>query len=69
MEGTPFRKFKEAQNNSNWVAARARELKALFLFESAPMVAKNKVRALSNIDTMKAALEELRQYVESLDEE
>lgn len=67
MEDIPFRKFKEAQNNSNWVAARARELKALFLFESAPMVAKNKTRALSNINTMQAALEELKQYVEGLE--
>lgn len=58
--------FKTAKNNCEWNIARARELRALFVFDSEPMVARNKVRALSAIDTMQTSLEELKQYIESL---
>lgn len=59
--------FWAAQKNSEWIASNAKELWALFLFNSAAMVAKNKVRALAAISTMQTALEELKQYIEGLE--
>ena len=68
MSNTPVSGFWVAQKNSEYVANKARELWALFLFNSAPMVARNKVRALSTISTMQTALEELKQYIEGLED-
>lgn len=67
MKESQIINFRMADKNCDWVVSKARELKALFLFNSEPMVARNKVRSLANIDTMQKALEELKQYIEGLE--
>lgn len=49
--------------NCSWIIERAKELKALLSYNDPKMVARNKTRALSGIDTMMEALEELKEYV------
>ena len=53
--------------NCDWVVEKAKELKALMSYESDSMLAANRTRALSGIDTMLATLNELRAYVADAD--
>ena len=52
--------------NCNWVDAQVNELKALLSYNSESMVARNKVRALSSIDTAMQSLSEIRAYIEGV---
>ena len=54
------------KKQSDWVAEQALELKALFAYKSDKMIALNKNRALSDIDTMITALNEIKAYVEEM---
>lgn len=51
----------------DWIIEKAKELKALLSYNSESMIAANKVRALSNIDTMMNSLNELKAYIESVE--
>lgn len=50
----------------DWVVEQAKELKALLAYNSDTMIALNKVRALSAIDTAMDSLRELKAYIESV---
>ena len=54
------------KTHCDWITEQAKELKALFSYKSENMVKMNKVRALSDIDTIAESLSELKLYIESL---
>lgn len=54
------------KKNCDWVIEQAREVKALLSYNSAPMIAANRVRALSAIETAMSSLRDLQAYIESV---
>lgn len=54
------------KTHCDWVMEQAREVKALLSYDSVPMIALNKVRALSAIETAMSSLRELQAFVESV---
>jgi len=58
--------FKTARSHSSWIIEEACELRALLSYDSAQMVSLNKARALSCIDTMKSALNDLEKQINSM---
>lgn len=55
-----------AKKNCDWVIEQAREVKALLSYNSASIIAANKVRALSAIETAVSSLRDLQAYIESV---
>lgn len=51
----------------DWIIDQAKELKALFNFNSKEMIEANKTRALAGIETMINSLSELKLFVEEID--
>lgn len=60
-------KATEIKFHCDWIIERAKELKALFAYNSDRMIVFNKVRALSAIDTAMDSLKELKAYIESVE--
>lgn len=54
------------KKNCDWVIEQAREVKALLSYNSTSMIAMNKVRALSAIETAMSSLRDLKAYIESV---
>lgn len=50
----------------DWIIKQAKELKALLSYDSDKMIAANKTRAISGIETMKNSLSELKLYIEDI---
>lgn len=55
-----------AKRNCDWVIEQAKEVKALLSYNSASMIAANRVRALSTIETAMSSLRDLQAYIESV---
>lgn len=67
MKATEIKDVTVNKAHCDWIIEKAKELKALISYESESMIAANKVRALSSIDTMMDSLNELKAYVESVE--
>ena len=52
--------------NCGWIYQKAKELKALFAYDSSAIIVCNKRRALVTIDSMISSLNELKQYIENM---
>lgn len=59
--------FAIAKTHSGLIVEKANELKALFDHNSERLVVLNKTRALSCINTMQNALNELKAYIEEVE--
>ena len=64
MNATEITDFTVNKAHCDWIIDQAKELKALFSYESESMIRLNKVRALSCIDTMMDSLNELKAAIE-----
>lgn len=54
------------KSNCDWIIEQARELKALFSYNSEPMIRLNRTRALCAIQSAKDSLSELELYIKSI---
>ena len=66
MKATNINDISIMKTHCDWITEQAKELKVLFAYKSENMVKMNKVRALSDIDTITESLNELKLYIESL---
>lgn len=55
-----------AKKNCDWVIEQTKEVKALLSYDSASMIALNKTRALSAVETAMSSLRDLQAYIESV---
>lgn len=67
MNATEIKDVTVNKAHCDWITAQAKELKALFAYNSDRMIALNKGRALSAIDTAVNSLMELKAYIESVE--
>ena len=58
-----------AKAQCDWIVHNATMMKNLIRYDSAGMIAANKTRALSAIDTMMLSLNELKAYIEECGEQ
>lgn len=63
MKATEIKNVTVNKAHCDWIIEKTKELKALISYESDSMIAANKVRALSSIDTMMDSLNELKAYI------
>lgn len=68
MKATEISDVAVFKAHCDWVVEQAKMVKALLNYNSEEMVAANKTRALSAIDTMMDSLRELKGYVEEVAE-
>ena len=66
MRVTEINDFVISATHCDWIIEQARELKALFQYESATMIEQNKIRALADIETIKNSLSELELHIRSI---
>ncbi len=50
----------------DWMLWQARELEALFSYDSKSMIKQNKVRALSDIESIRISLSKMERYIKGL---
>lgn len=63
MKATEIKNVTVNKAHCDWIIEKTKELKALISYESDSMIAANKVRSLSSIDTMMDSLNELKAYI------
>ena len=66
MKATEISDITINKTHCDWIIEQAKELKALFSYESESMVNLNKTRIMADISTMEDSLRELKLYLESL---
>ena len=68
MKGENSKMYKKLNMKANcdWIYQKAKELKALFAYDSSVIIVCNKRRALVTIDSMISSLNELKQYIENM---
>lgn len=62
MKSENIEEIRIVKNNCDWIIDRSKELKAL-LFYNPEIIANNKTRALSSIETIRDSLLELEAYI------
>lgn len=66
MKASEITDFTTNKAHCDWIIEQARELKALFGYESERMIELNKVRAMSAVDTALDSLNELKHYLSTI---
>ncbi len=66
MRATEIDDFTINKTHCDWIIKQAQELKALLSYKSESMIHNNRIRALTDIQTMEDSLSELKLYIEQL---
>lgn len=66
MKATEIHEVTIQKTNCDWIVEQAKELKALFSYDSKSMIKLNKTRALADIEQIRKSLEELELYIVSM---
>ncbi|MCM1221713.1 MAG: hypothetical protein NC548_45300 [Lachnospiraceae bacterium] len=66
MKAANITDFTICKTHCDWIVHHAKELKALFGYNSERMIELNKTRAMSDVDTMMDSLRELKAYISEI---
>ena len=66
MNATAINDIVIHKTHCDYIVEQAKELKALFSYNSKPMIQLNKTRALADIETIRSSLAELELYIKEL---
>jgi hypothetical protein len=66
MKATDIDDITIQKSHCDWIIEQAKELKALFSYNSKSMIELNKTRALADIEAIKNSLVELELYIENV---
>lgn len=65
MQATEINDIAISKIHCDYIVENAKELKALFAYNSETMIKNNKIRALCDIESIKNSLAELELYIQS----
>ena len=66
MKATEINEIIIQKTHCDYIVEQAKELRALFSYNSKSMIESNKTRALADIEAIKNSLAELKLYVDSI---